>query len=149
MGYRALILSGAYESFAMALDNVQVCAIPKDTFNTIVQRNPAFNHKLLAVMATELNMLEYQMTNLVQRPVIQRLAELLLTWKQVYGTIADGRTIALQITRIELAKVLGTTPETVSRSLSHLQHDGLITIHGKAIGIDDTGRLVDLTLLHD
>ena len=141
MGYRGIISGDGYEVFAMALDPVQLCAIPKQIFIDMLSRNSSFAVGILGRMAKELNYLEHTLLEVSQRSVRQRVAETLLMWSQTYGVLPNKQTIDLRLTRIEFARLLGTTPESVSRNLFQLRREGMITVRGRSIGILDRKSL--------
>ena len=74
----------------------------------------------------------------------QRLASFLIHSQGRAG--GDGKTqVQLTITHRELAKILGSTPEALSRALKKMSGDGLVSVDGRAITILDYDALNDLS----
>jgi CRP/FNR family transcriptional regulator len=86
---------------------------------------------------------------LAQKPVRERLAEALLFIKETYGFEEDGKTIALKITREELANLVGTATETVIRLLAEFKSDSILELEGKKIKIASISKLVKTARLED
>ena len=93
---------------------------------------------------TEEDRAKYAMT-----PVRERLAETLLLLRETYGLDADGVTLGIRLTRVELANIVGTTTESVSRLLSKLRREEILRIEGRRIMILDHDALVEAANLDD
>lgn len=133
MGYRALLNNDAFSCSAVALDDCNVCFIPRDTFFALLQSNPQLSLDLLKLLAADLRFAENRITGLAQKPVRERMAEALLFLVETYGYENDNKTLNLAMTREEIANLVGTVSETCIRILTEFKNDGLIETHGKKI----------------
>ena len=80
-------------------------------------------------------------TNLAQKPVRERLAEVLLILKETFGVRLDG-SIDVILTREEIGSLVGTATESCIRLLSEFKKDGMINLEGKKIFLIDTDQLI-------
>lgn len=152
MGYRSLISGENYSVTATAIDDSKVCIIPKTVFFELVRTNPRITKNVMKLLATELKEAENKITNIAQKPVIERLAEALLMLKDFYGRDAkdsEDNFMNIFITRQELANIVGTATETAIRLLSELRKEGILELDGKRIKILKNQSLVKLANLTD
>ena len=89
------------------------------------------------------------MVELAQKSSRERLAETLLLLETKYGVEADGKTVAVRLTRTELAGLVGTVTESVIRLLSELAKEGVIDLVRSGIIIVDRGRLLEIANVGD
>lgn len=142
MGYRALLSGDKYSCSAVALDNSTLCFIPAKTFIQMVEQSPKLALGVIHLFSDELKAAEKTITDIAQKTVKERLAQSILMLNQCYGTEDDGKTIDVQITREELANIVGTARETVTRSLLELDKEKIVELEGKKIKILDRDRLI-------
>ena len=149
LGYRSLISGEVYTSSAIAMEDSKVCLIPKALFFDLIKSNSDITSKIMKLLATDLGEAENKITNLAQKPVIERLAEAILMLKEYYGYTKDESSLNLTITREEIANIVGTATETAIRILSELKRDGIIDLEGKKIKILNNDALIKLANLYD
>ncbi|MOA49829.1 cAMP receptor protein [compost metagenome] len=94
-------------------------------------------------MCEDLKESENEKIALVQKTVKQRLAETLLHLHDEFGEDAD-KTLKVQLTREELAGIIGTATESCIRLLSDFNKLGLIELVGKKIMLKDVRALKKL-----
>lgn len=136
LGYRSLIGEETYNASATALEDSNVCFIPKADFLEILHKNPAFFNKMIKKVCAQLGIMEQNLTIIAQKSVKERLATTLLMLKESYGMDGDQSTlIDIRLSREEIANVVGTATETVIRLLSSFKSDGLIDFDGKKIRV--------------
>ncbi|MGO4912908.1 Crp/Fnr family transcriptional regulator [Leeuwenhoekiella sp. W20_SRS_FM14] len=143
MGQRSLIAEEAANLSAVALNDMQVCFIPKENFTESLSKNPKFTQALLKNMARELKLADDVIVNMAQKTVNQRLAGILLYLEKHFGTDADGY-LSLILSRNDIADVVGTATELCIRSLAKFKKSGLIETEGKRIKISDRDVLNQL-----
>jgi CRP-like cAMP-binding protein len=80
------------------------------------------------------------MVNMAQKSVKERLAETLIYLHETFGTNAD-KTLKVQLSREELASMIGTATESCIRLLSDFNKLGLIELVGKKIVLKDINKL--------
>lgn len=149
MGYGSLLSGGLYNSSAIALEDCNVCFIPRPLFLSILQRDSALSFEMMKMLSDDLGKAEKSITHLAQKPVRERLAEALLFIKETYGFEKDGTTIDASFTREEIANIVGTATETAIRLLSDFNKDGIIKLTGKKISILDLAKLVEVARILD
>lgn len=142
MGYRALLSGDKYSCSAVALDDCILCFIPAKTFVQMVEQSPKLALSVIHLFSDELKTAEKAITDIAQKTVKERLAQGILMLNQCYGTEEDGKTINVQITREEIASIVGTARETVTRSLMELNKENIIELEGKKIKVIDREKLI-------
>lgn len=113
---------------------------PRDAFVALVTRNPSIALNMLAVLSMRLRRFTVQIENLSLKEVPARLAGYLL-----YLLEEQGREdyVELEISKGQLASLLGTIPETLSRIFAKMSEEGLIEVAGRRINILDRPGLED------
>jgi len=149
LGYRALISGESYSATATVFEESKICFIPKELFFDLLKTNSEITKGVMLLLASELKDAENKITNLAQKPVIERLAEALLMLKEYYGYGDDDNSLNITITREEIANIVGTATETAIRLLSELKKEGIIELSGKKITILKNSSLIKLANLYD
>jgi CRP/FNR family transcriptional regulator len=142
IGYRSLLCGDHDGSYAEAIEYARICTIPKDAFLALMMRSPGFAARLMTLLSTELRTAEERIVELAHKPVRERVAEVLLMLRETYGLEEDQRTINVSMTRGELASIVGTAMESVSRQLSRFKQEGMIDLIGRRITILDERALI-------
>ncbi len=142
LGYRALLSGERYNASAIALDDTEVCFIPREPFFTVLKSSQGLSLQVIRLLATELRKAENTITDLAQKPVRERTAEALLFLKGTYGFEEDGATINVILSREDIANLVGTATETAIRLLSEFKHDKIVEFVGKKIKILDMKKLI-------
>ena len=143
MGQRSVISEEATNLSSVALNDMEVCFIPKNEITERIQDNPAFTQAVLKHMAQELKMADDFIVNMSQKTVNQRLAETLLYLSNTFGTDEEGY-ISLILSRADIADVVGTATELCIRTLAKFKKQGLIATSGKRIKVLDESGLAQL-----
>jgi CRP/FNR family transcriptional regulator len=149
LGYRALLSGDRYSASAVALEDTQVCFIPKELFVNVLKNDAGLAFEMMKLLSDELHKAEVKLTHLAQKPIRERLAETLLFIKETYGFEADGITLNVQLSREEIANLVGTATESTIRLLSEFKKDGIVELEGKKIRILHTERLLRTANLQD
>ncbi len=133
-----------FPAHAAALEDCRLVFLPRDDFVDLVTRNPALALNLLAVLSERLHQFTRMVDSLSLKEVSGRLAAhlLLLSRKQ-----EGGDELVLELSKTQLASLLGTIPETLSRILGKMQRAGYLTIDGVRITITDRIRLEELAAI--
>lgn len=129
-----------FPATAEALMKTRALFFPRDTFVTLVEANPSLALNMLAVLSFRLRKFATQIENLSLKEVPARLASYL-----IYLSEEQGRDdmVELDISKGQLASLLGTIPETLSRIFSKMSDEGLIEVNGKKITLVDPEGLRD------
>lgn len=121
---------------AVALEPCEVWLVPHQTLNQLLRDHPEFAQRLIQNLADRITYLVGMVANLSLKPVISRLAHLLLDEAQ--GDIVSR---PQWYTQSQLASRLGTVPDVVQRALSSLVADGVIELQRHQIRILDRAAL--------
>jgi CRP-like cAMP-binding protein len=150
MGFRPLLSGGRYTTSAVALDDCIVCFVPRPDVLHLIQSNQQFATVLLQQLAAGLGEAEEQMLRLAYKPVRERLAEALLLVRRTFGPAStNGVPFSTALSRDDLAALVGTAKETVSRLLSEYKDAGIISTRGSQITILSEERLVAISTRYD
>ena len=128
------------DDYATALDECQLCVIRHDDLEALIRKHPEIGLRMLATVSERLSDTEHRLNSLTSRDVESRLADYLLglpsTWR---GRVA---TVTLPLAKKDVASLLDTSPESLSRALKSLAKQGLIVIGaGRSVSITQPGRL--------
>ncbi len=123
-----------FPATAEALVKTSTLFFPRSKFTQLVETNPAIALNMLAVLSMRLRRFATQIENLSLKEVPARLASYL-----VYLSDEQGREdeVVLEISKGQLASLLGTIPETLSRIFAKMSEEGLIRVNGKVITLLD------------
>lgn len=141
-GELALFKETTHALTAEALTDTGICLLAREAFRRLLADNASIALAMLAVLSERLARAEEFIGDLTLKNSEQRLASWLLLMAEKGARTPQGLRIALSLTRQELANLLGTTTETVSRKLSAFQEEGIITTQGyKTVIILDREQL--------
>jgi len=143
IGYRSLLSNEPYAASAIALEDSSVCFIPKDIFLNMMQKSNALTIQVMNLLTIDLGKAERQLTHIAQHSLRERVAESIIVLKETYGLEADKATLAVTITREDMANMVGTATESLIRFLSEFKNDKMIELEGKKIKIIDLKRLTE------
>lgn len=132
-----------FPAHAMALEAVTTLYFSRNDFIELISSHPGVALNMMAVLSRRLHAFTDLIENLSLKEVPGRLAAFLLFQ---CGPDAGTDTVRLDISKAQLASILGTIPETLSRIMARMAQAGLIQLHGnREIEIVDRGLLNDLT----
>lgn len=144
LGQRSMISEEPANLSAVALEDMTVCFIPKSEIMTFFNQNNKFSMSMIRSLAGDLREADDLMVSMAQKTVKERLAHTLLYLSDTFGTVADG-SLKLQLSREEIASIIGTATESCIRLLSELNKAGFILLDGKRIAILDRKALLRLS----
>jgi CRP-like cAMP-binding protein len=140
LGQRSLISDEPANLTAVALEDMEVCFIPKTEIMGFFNQNNQFSMNVMKTICGDLKEADDHMVSMAQKSVKERLAETLLYLEDTFGKNEDG-TLHIQLSREELAGMIGTATESCIRLLSELNKNGFIDLIGKKIAIIDRHKL--------
>ena len=140
-GYRAGFASDQYTTSASAFENATVCKIPLPVIQKILHKNNDVAIYFIRQLANLLGHADEQTVNLTQKHIRGRLAEALLRLKNQYGMEDDGKTLAISISREDLANLSNMTTSNAIRTLSSFATEALIAIDGRRIQLLEEDKL--------
>ncbi|MFH2096228.1 MAG: Crp/Fnr family transcriptional regulator [Bacteroidota bacterium] len=148
IGYRSVLSGELACTSARVLEDAEVCFIPASSLQNLIRSNPVFSFDLLQLVCKELGEANSFITDIAQKTVRERLAEVLLLLKNSFG-LDNDQVLKISLTREELANIIGTATESVIRLLSEFKSDKLIEIQGRKIKILDEPKLMKIGNIFD
>lgn len=141
IGYRSLISSESYMASAEVLETSRICFIPKSVFKNLMQTSNKLYARIIQVLSEDLKVAEDRVAAMATKSVRERTAEAILMLHNYYGTEADGKTMAITLSREDLANLVGTATESLIRMLSEFKNDKMIELKDKKITVTDLKKL--------
>ena len=140
LGIHAILSNEAYADTATALEDCQLCLIPKDQLDELLNLYPEVARAFIKLLANDIREKEEQLLQLAYHSVRKKMAEAIL---RIYRQ-QDSAEMSFKISREDLAAMAGMATETVSRTLADFKDEGLIEKKGGTIIILDTERLIKM-----
>ncbi|MEW6673489.1 MAG: Crp/Fnr family transcriptional regulator [Thermodesulfobacteriota bacterium] len=133
-----------FPAYAEALVKSHLLFFPKTAFIDLIAGNPSLALNMLAVLSLRLRQFTVQIENLSLKEVPGRLASYLI---YLSGAQENGQSVKLNISKGQLASLLGTIPETLSRIFAKMSEQQLIAVDGRHIRLLDPVGLESLATL--
>lgn len=149
VGYKSLITNGTFTATAIALEDSKLCFVQKADFLEILMNNHQFSSKFTELLCRNLSETEEDLVDMAYKSVRERLAEALLLIKSKFQEEGSKEDYEINITREDLANLVGTAKETVIRLLSEFKQEGIIESSGRKIIIKNEKSLLRLSNLYD
>jgi CRP-like cAMP-binding protein len=143
LGQRSLISDEPANLSAVALEEMEVCFIPRTEVLQFFNNNNQFSMNIMKSICGDLKESDGHTVSMAQKTVKQRLAETLLYLEDTFGKNDDG-SLHVQLSREELAGMIGTATESCIRLLSEFNKIGLIELLGKRISLTNRIKLKKL-----
>lgn len=143
LGQRSMISDEAVNLSAVALEDMEVCFIPKTDVMGFFDTNNEFSMNVMKNICGDLKESETHTISMAQKTVKERLAETLVYLESTFGKSEDG-SLQIQLSREELSGMIGTATESCIRLLSDFKKLGLIDLSGKKITILELNKLKKL-----
>jgi len=141
IGIQALYGSPVFPFTVEALTNAEVCMKDIGVFRELVFENSEFARGIIEVLNGNLSQAYNRMFSLTTKQLSGRFSELLFYFRNV---LYESNPFQLTISRREIAEIVSTTPESVSRMISELKDQGVIEVKGHTIEIMDPQKLEDM-----
>jgi CRP/FNR family transcriptional regulator len=140
-GQVAVFSGRSFPANAQAIAKSRLLFFPKIDFVDLISKNPSLALKMLALLSMRLRQFTIQIENLSLKEVPGRLASYLIYLAEEQGNEND---VVLPISKGQLASLLGTIPETLSRIFAKMSAQGLIEVSGRNILLMDQLGLKEL-----
>jgi CRP/FNR family transcriptional regulator, global nitrogen regulator len=124
--------------FAEAVTEARVASIQKAALERVIKSDPGFALRLFSSLSERLRQSDEVIESLLHREVSTRLATLLVNLGERFG---EDDLIDVRLTHQDLANMIASTREAVSKVMSELQRDGVIETRNRRIAILDRGAL--------
>lgn len=129
-----------YQESAISIEDSEIALIPKDEFMDWMRSDNSVAQHFIHLLAVKSGEKDNHLLELAYSSVRKRVAESLLRLYKHYH-VDDGNLFEINIRREELAHIVGTTKETVTRTLSEFKEEGMIDAKGSKITLIDIGGL--------
>jgi CRP-like cAMP-binding protein len=136
IAYRSVLSNEVACTSARVIEDCEVCFIPAEILVSLIKTNSAYALELLKLACHELGEANSFITDIAQKTVRERLAEILLFLVNDFGLDSQNY-LKIALTREELANIVGTATESVIRLLSEFKTDRLVELNGRKIKILD------------
>ena len=144
LGQRSVISEEASDLSAVAIEDMKVCFIPKVELMNFFNENNKFSLEVTKDICQQLKEANDFAANHTHKTVKERLAAVLLHMLELSGTDAEGY-LKLQLSREEMASMVGTATESCIRLLSEFKKSGWVDLAGKRIKILQISELQKLS----
>lgn len=141
-GEAAVFAGESFPASAQTLAASRVLFFPRKSFIELITRNPALSLNMLAFLSRRLRVLANLVEDLSLKEVPGRLAAHFLYSSK---SKSDPAILELGISKNQLASLLGTIPETLSRILNRMSREKLIKTGAHHIQILDRQGLLELS----
>jgi CRP-like cAMP-binding protein/FixJ family two-component response regulator len=142
-GYTALLDEQPYSETAEAMEDSEVCLIPKEDFFSLMYNNLNVMKIFVKMLSDNVVEKEKQLVNLAYSSVRKRVAEALVLLQERYDSKND-KNFSISISREDLANIVGTATESLIRTLSDFKEEKLLEVKGSNITITNLEKLKKL-----
>jgi len=124
------------------LTEVEVGVIEREDFLALIDRSPRIGRLLVIALSERLRAANKLISATTSQDIRSRLASLLLNLAQNFGeTVPTGTRITLRLTNQEMANMIGTTRETVNRTLNRFWDERLIDMRTAHVVVTEPDKL--------
>jgi CRP/FNR family transcriptional regulator len=141
-GEVAVWMGQAFPASAQALTQVHLLYLPRKAFVDLIHDNPSLALNIIAILSLRIHQFTVQVENLSLKEVPGRLASYLIYLSKEQET---DKSVTLSISKGQLASLLGTIPETLSRIFAKMTDQNLIEVDGRTIRFLDYKGLIQLS----
>jgi len=143
IGFRSVISDELACSTTKVIQDTVLCYLPGEVLSDLIKENSIFTMTLMKLTCKELGESNKFLTDIAQKTVRERLAEVLLLLMDTFELDEDN-TLQISLTREELANLVGTATESVIRLLSEFKTDRLIELNGRKIKLLNIPKLIKI-----
>lgn len=142
-GYLSLLQDETYTSSAAALEDTEIYMLPKDDFFSLLYKNAGISKRFIEILSNNLRENEKQLVKLAYNSVRKRVAEALVKLSDKYKKDGEQQ-FSMNVSREDLANLVGTATETVIRTLSDFKEEKYIGLSGGTITILNYDKLLKM-----
>lgn len=139
LGENALIQDTSRTEFAEAMEETELVLIPRDNFQELIFGNREVSGQFIKMLSKNLSEREHELMEMAYNTVRKRTADSLMKLYETYHK--EVREVTFDISRADLAGMVGTATESVIRILSEFKKDHWIEINGSSISILDPDKI--------
>ena len=139
-GYISLLQDEKYNSSATVLEDSEIYMIPKEDFFSLLYKNAVVSRKFIEILSNNILEKEKQLLKLAYNSVRKRVAEALVTLSDKYKKDGEQK-FSMNVSREDLANLVGTATETLIRTLSDFKEEKYIEVSGGTITLLNYDKL--------
>ena len=137
-GEMALTAQRLREAYAEAMEPSDICVLKSEDLESIVRGNPDVGLQMIRVLSERLRVCETRLEDIGLKEVPARLASLVLQLAESEGVMtSEGLKIPTHYTHRQLATMIGSSRETVTRAFTELQERGAVELRRRRIYVKD------------
>ena len=145
LGYHAILSEDRYPDSASALEKSRIAFIPREDFLNTLQQSAVLNKRLLKTLSHEFAVLANSVSVFAQKSARERLALQLVVLREKYKVnFQPGMPVEINISRDDLASIVGTARESVVRILTEFKEGGILETKGRKIIVYDVSQLIKI-----
>lgn len=144
LGYHAILAGDNYPDSAAVIEDSHVLFIPREDFLRAIRQSDELNRRLLKTLSHEFVVLTNGLTLFAHKSVRERLALHLVVVREKYKEdFQPGQPVEINMSRDDLASLVGTARENVVRTLSEFKSEGILETRGRRIIVLDIKKLIE------
>jgi CRP-like cAMP-binding protein len=141
IGLQSLFTANTSVFSYKAIIDSEVCFIERETFNELIRGNGNFAQEIMVSLSKESLSNQQRILGLNQKQIYGKVAEMLLYLSE---QVFDNQAFDLQLTRTELAQMVASTRESVTKTLIWFDREGLIAMNKNQIRILDKKKIMEI-----
>lgn len=138
IGIPSIFGEGVFHYNAEALTDVEVCQVDINVYREMINKNAKFASKILEMANEDIVSSYNRITSLTQKQIHGRFAELILSLK---NRIYEKNPFDLTITRKDMADIIHTSPESISRLMKEFREDKILNCDNHSVEIINEDKL--------
>ncbi len=142
-GYLSLLQEEKHSGSATTLEDSEIYMLPKEDFFSLLYLNHGVSKKFIEILSNNLRENEKQLLKLAYNSVRKRVAEALVKLSNKYKKEGE-KIFSMNVSREDLANLVGTATETVIRTLSDFKEEKFIDVAGGKITILEYDKLAEM-----
>lgn len=145
IGYHAILARDSYPDSAATLEESTIAFISREDFLLTLQQSSELNNRLLRTLSHEFSVLANSLTLFARKSVRERLALQLIVIREKYKIdFQPGMPVEINMSRDDLANLVGTARENVVRILTEFKESGMVATKGRKIIVMDVRKLIEV-----
>jgi CRP/FNR family transcriptional regulator, cyclic AMP receptor protein len=146
LGLLSALTGEPYEATAEVLRPCQIALVPSRDFQKFLRKHPAVLQSVASHLGSQYRAACEQLCAVgLGATIFEKVVQFLLSWSADRGGSQDGIQFTLPLSHAEIGEYIGTTRESVTRTLSTLRSRGLIASHGSTFVIPDRAAMQGAT----
>ena len=146
IGYHALLAEERYPDAAATLEESLISFIPRQDFLSVLSTSKVLSQRLLKTLSHEFSVFVNSVASFAQRSVRERFAMQLILLREKYKKdFTPGMEVEIDISRDDLASLVGTARENIVRILKEFKEDEILETRGRKILIKNVDKLLKIS----